>query len=228
MKGLVSIPGTTELARAYGQMQAGHPVSCGELALWSQWSRFDPRLAEQCVAHVCRHWRGLLPAELRECLLRQPWPPAMGVLLEQAREFGRITPAQDAPVFGAWISCVMVGVEPARGEQFFIGLRALGGEAMRKDAYLALEPYRRWGYLGCEVLLNKAVLALAGERTLIPARVRRAVLDELIECRPRITARDYREALEGWVSARQAELDLCAHPRLRPVGRARARIYRVK
>jgi hypothetical protein len=228
MKGLHAIPSETELMLAYARLQGDEsvPIAPAELALWSQWSRFDPRLAEQCVESIGRAWKRIPPVELHELLVRQPWPAAFGVWVEHITVFKPV-PLADRALFQTWADCVMAGIQPAEYEQFFIGLRALGGPAMRADATLALEPYLRWGYLGREILINKFVMEPQG-KTLVPARARRAALDELIRARRRLTLRDYRDALGGWVSSRQAEYDLAAHPRLLARGRTKARIYWVK
>ena len=56
MIGLAKIPSAHQIQAVYTRFQerAGLPVSEPEFALWSQWSRFDPRLAEQWVEAVAR------------------------------------------------------------------------------------------------------------------------------------------------------------------------------
>ena len=223
MNGLKFIPGVAEFSVAYARLQdATTVISNAELALWSQWTRFDPRLAEQIVQNIACHWRAISPLELNTALRDQPWPAAAAVLIEQAGCFS-VAPNKHAE-FRRWKNCVLWDVAPASDEQFFIGLRAFAGDAMRDDACLALRPYRVWGYLGRDVLVNKAPL---GGKTLVSATTRRQTLNKLIQRQPRLRVRDYISALGGWVSARQAELDLAAHPRLRAMGRTKARYYLV-
>lgn len=224
MKGLRAIPQVGDLATAYEALQTkGTTQACpvSDLALWSQWARFDPRLAEQLVSHFVRHWRSLPPLEFREKLLEHPWASAAGVLLSVAEIQ---VPRTVRALYRRWAQVVLEGFEGGHGEQFFIGLRAFGGNAMFQDALLATRPYRKRGYLGRESLVTKD---LGPERTLLSKAQRRAALDKLISERKRITVRDYRAALAGQVSVRSAELDLASHPRLRPVGNTRARTYRV-
>lgn len=219
MKGLVDIPSAADLQSAYAFFQNDPSrITPVQLALWSQWARFDPRLAEQWVTHVGVRWAGIPSGELNFHLRAQPWPAAAGVLTEQACLFV----AKDRRASSLWAKSVMLGIEPALHEQFFIGTRAFAGKQMFDDAWLSLEPYRAWGYLGRDILVNKAP---QGGRTLVPEATRRSVLDELIRGRPRIRVEDYRKALGGWVAPRQAEKDLARHPKLKAVGNTRGRYY---
>lgn len=241
MKGLELIPGPDQLARAYARLQApapsasgGEALDCGELALLAQWARFDPRLAEQLVAHLARHWSALSPQALHDALARQPWPAAMGVLLEQAALSQGVS-AADRKRVREFAELVLEGLVRGEGASFFIGTRAFGGKLARLDAELATRPYLRWGFLGRELLFNKAQAksAAAGREVTLVSRARRGqVLTQLIEERRQagrsLTVQDYRERLEslgGAVGRRQAEVDLASDPRLRPRGRTRARVY---
>ncbi|MCM2278647.1 MAG: hypothetical protein NDJ89_11290 [Oligoflexia bacterium] len=218
LKGLERIPSLDELAQAYSELQnAKDALPAERLALWSQWSRLDPRLAEQLVAHLSRYWRDLNPLELHTALVDQPWPAALGVLLEYAKER-----AQEPRLMKAWNALVLSGIPVAEGELFFIGLRQFAGKLMREDARLSHKHYRRWGYLGRETLFNKAV---SGDKTRLAPEIRAQLLEELLSDRQRITVREYREALGGQITARMAELDLRAHPRLVPRSRTKGRYY---
>ncbi|MGK5089170.1 hypothetical protein WDW86_16590 [Bdellovibrionota bacterium FG-2] len=228
MKGLVQIPSIEDLGVAYEKLQSRpFDISTGELVLWSQWSRFDPRLAEQLITYFAKNWRFLLPADLNAKLREQPWAAALGVLLFQLQELGNFEKSERT-LFSKWADCVMTHVACASGEQFFIGLRSFGGKLMREDAQGSLMFYSKWGYLGREVLINKAqqrVAATNSKKTWMPPRARLAALESLLYTRTRITVRDYREKLHNAVSMRQAELDLKGCPLLRSVGHTRARQY---
>ncbi len=233
MKGLVEIPTQGALQGAYEALQIKkEPLAPESIVLWSQWARFDPRLAEILVTHLGRNWRTLMPVFLNELLQRVPWPSAFGVLLYQAQEFGNLTKGEKL-LFKKWIDCAMANIAPAPSQQFFIGLRALGGKLMREDAELSTRPYNQWGYLGREVLFNKMAQNTAPrgdtrEKTMIPRRARLAALDALLENRTRVTVREYREKLHNAVSVRQAELDFESNLRLKPQGQTKGRTYAVR
>ncbi len=227
MKGLVQIPRARDLEAAYAHLQssarAGTAPIPEKVALMSQWARFDPRLGEQLVAHLGFVWRKLGPLELHEELRHQPWPSSMGVILLETLDS---IPKKDRALFRGWMALVMGGVELAPDEHYFIGLRSPGSRLMFEDTLRSHRSYRRWGYFGREALVNKAV-ARAGDSSRIDSKTRRRILDELLSTRERITVREYREALEGAVTRRVAELDLERHPRLRGRGNTRARFYGV-
>ena len=229
-KGLARIPSDPELARAYDEFSGGIEFAPDRIALLSQWARFDPRLSEILVAYLARNWSRLSPIELREALLPQAWPAAFGVLTEQAcLYFEHLSPGSndlDPLLLKQWASLVMTGIPPADGELFFIGLRAFGGIQARQDAIGSVKSYRRWGYLGREILINKASILGVGA-THLPAQARRAILDEMLAKRARITVSDYIDQLGGQVHRRQAERDLARHPSLEAGGMTRGREYRV-
>ena len=229
MQGLKRIPSDSQLAEAYDRLQAPQlrhqSVNVEEWALWSQWARLDPRLAEIWCARMSVEWTRIAPFSLGEALRSQPWPAAAGVLLSQTE--GLIAGELKKP-FIAWCAVVLHGVEPSNGEAFFIGQRAFAGKLLREDARLSLTSYTRWGYFGRELLVNKAV-SRARPRTLLPVARRHEVLEELIlECERRgasLGVQDYLEALGPGVARRVAELDLQRSPRLRSRGIGRGKRY---
>lgn len=219
MKGLERIPSSADLTRASEALLFGE-VSEADLATYAQWTRFDPQLGEIWISRILKSWRDLSPAHLNHAIRNQPWPAALGVLLELATELGE---TRDPLLFKSWADCALSGVQPhPPAMQYFIGTRAFAGKLMREDAAKSLEPYSRWGFIGRESLFNKSSFK---PRTLISSDRRRAVLNELVATRPRLTVADYRQSLDGWVTPRQAELDLANHPGLRRVGNTRARFY---
>ena len=226
MRGLAAIPGMDDLRGAYEQLQSTRtPIAPALLIRWTQWSRFDPRLAEQLVGHFVHHWKDLSLRSLREHLASAAWPAALGVLLSHGR-FHPDLPRGERGAFSAWIGAVMSGFSRGDGGAFFVGTRAFGGRLLRLDAEQSIKPYLDWGYLGRDLLVNKPLLV---RRTTHTRETRRQVLEDFIEqCRKdgrAFTTSEYREALGGGVSPRQAEMDLRGHPRLRALGRTRARVF---
>jgi len=229
MQGLEMIPGITELEQAYDELQsARNALPAARLVELSQWSRLDARLAEQVVTHLVRFWKNLHIGELRSALRPAVWPAALGVLLAHARLHPELERA-DRRAFAGMIEAVMAGFPVGDGGTFFIGTRAFAGQQQQQDAELSSKPYSAWGYLGRDLLLNKASRS---RRTVHSAEQRRRVLDGLVErCesegRP-LTTREYRVALGERISPRLAELDLRAHPRLVPRGQTRSRFFFVR
>jgi hypothetical protein len=229
MRGLERIPSESQLASAYGRLQAPQfrdvPVSVEDWALWSQWSRLDPRLAEIWCARMALDWRQVAPFALNAALRSLPWGAAAGVLFLQTKTQ---LPASSRKTFASWCHIVMDGIAPAAGEAFFIGQRAFAGRLMQEDARLSLGSYLKWGYFGREVLVNKAA-SRRNAATQLSAEKRRGLLEELIRDCGRtgrsITVRDYLDALGPGVSRRVAELDLQACPLLRSRGRGRGKLY---
>lgn len=219
MIGLVQIPTIKNLKLAYSRLQSvdaspsdgKSPIPSYKLILWSQWSRFDPRLAEQLVSYWRHHWRDHDPVQLNAEIRKSAWPAATGVLFEHVRLHSRFS-ASERKLFSAWSKCALVSITPASGELFFIGLRAMTGRLMTTDAEFSLRSYTRWGYLGREVLVNKALAAATSStttaRTDIPASKRREILRELARHKRCVTVTDYIEAVGGAISRRQAQLDL--------------------
>jgi hypothetical protein len=224
--GLLNIPGRLELEKAYSMLLHRVPATPNEtdLALFAQWSRFDPRLAEIWVSFLVREWERFHPLELRGALLSQPWPAAAAVLLEFTAKRVR-----NRTLFPFWHRMVTESFPKGNWEQFFIGLRKIAGKAMQDDARFAFSEYRKWGYLGREILLNKSgqgSIAEEGKRThtLLP-ETRREILKEMLTSSARITTDVYWEAIGRCISRRQAERDLESSSIVRACGNTRARYF---
>jgi hypothetical protein len=228
VKGLPIIPSLVDLEREYARLQREEPpLDASAASCLSQWARFDPRLAELLVARLAKDWRRVAAEQLRDALLEQPWPSAMGVLLENARLLLASERTSADPAVGrfdCWMRGALGGVERGRGELFFIGLRSFGGKLARDDARWSLDLYRRWGYLGRDLLINKDA-RLQGKLTLLSLGARRDAIGELLARRERFTVADYERKLGGWITRRQAERDLGQDPRVRAVGKTKARFY---
>lgn len=227
MKGLLKIPSSEAMNSAFDHLQGLQPkhekISCKKLAFYSQWTRFEPRLAEIWISYVRVHWKSIHPYELNQILKTLAWPSAAGVLLDLT--YSQIL-ASDKKGFHAWKECSLVDILPNSSHaSFFIGQRAFGGLFMIHDAQFALKPYLKWGYFGCELIQNKETHK---GQTLIPKESRRALIDHWLKSTSRITTQQYQELLGNRVSIRQAEYDLVSHPRLIPIGHTRGRFYRLK
>jgi len=232
MDGPSAIPGMSELEEAYSRLLHRHSdsVSPEDLGVFSQWSRFDPRLAETWISYLAREWHGLNPIELRNSLLKRRWPAAAAVLLEFAEKIVAANPAASDPaLFRFWRRTVTEGFPKGNWEQFFIGLRRLGGQSMQDDARFAFSEYRKWGYLGREILLSKS--GHSGEMSSrvpthsLPPETRAEILKSLLSASPRITTDLYWHALGKCISRRQAERDLENSSLVKPHGNTKGRYF---
>lgn len=209
MKGLLFLPSQKDLEKAYEGLQ--QPVPAQDLTLFTQWSRFDPRLGEILVSHFARFWREYNPLEISKLNQLQPWPAALGVLLEFCERSLKISQVKDMKSFCLWKDLILEEVSLAPEEQYFIGLRKLAGKLMFQDVRGSLQEYRKWGFLGREVLLNKAQaihLSTSSPPGRLSPKVRKQILEDLLEAQPEITVNDYLQATQFLISRRQAERDL--------------------
>jgi hypothetical protein len=231
--GLKRIPAEKDLEKAYAELRG--ELAEGRLALYAQWARFDPRLAEIWVRTTLSRWKLVHPIVMHEALAGEPWPSAAGPLLEFVGRAVRATP-EEAKLFKSWKEMVMQGFAPASWEQYFIGQRRIAGQAMIDDARFSLNEYRRWGYLSREILFNKQAFppelrgprrgrAGGGTHSIAPD-VRESILRQLLRERSRVTTHDYLQALGNSISRRQAERDLKRARWLRAEGRTKGRSYR--
>lgn len=221
MKGIVHIPTTKDLTKAYGKLQSNlDQIHTKEWVLWSQWSRFDARLAEQIVLAFSKQWKKISPVDLNLGIRNQPWPGSMGVILEHVA-LGFLRKNPEGLFFKHWMVTAMFGVQKASYEQFFIGTWTIGSSRMLTEAELSSKPYVKWGYLGNSFLWNKK----KPHRTTATTKSRLNVLEKMLKLKGRITVDHYMNELHQSVGLRQAQRDLSSHPRLKAVGNTQARYY---
>jgi hypothetical protein len=219
--GLDRLPQLGDLSGAYDRLQFQSPSASDEqsLALYSQWTRFDARLAEIWIGYVSGAWKSLDPMKFHSQFVKQPWPSVAGVLLEFVKNAQKSK--AERTHFNSWKQLVLYGIDPAPWQLFFISGRGPGSASMREDAELSLGEFRKWGYLSRDQLVRKK-----GQQTLAP-EVREKILARICRHRGRITVQHYWDAIDHAVSRRQAERDLLRCIWLKPVGATRGREYRV-
>ena len=224
--GLLEIPRTADFQKAYASLLHSNPsdTSAQSLVLFSQWCRFDSRLSEIWVKYIHSHWKTILPTELNDLLLPQPWAAAAGVLLEFVQLSFSKDVVNDLKKFILWKEIVTHKVSPAPWEIFFIGLQPLGSKSMFEDACYSLTEYSAWGYLGREVLINKASSSSVNKPHL-RKEVRYQILKGLLEGSPRVHTKTYWEAIDRSISIRQAERDLETCAFLKSGGNTKGRYY---
>lgn len=223
MQGLKDIPNISQLQKVYGELQTSSVcLPLEQLALWACWVRFDPRLGEQWIEHLKKHWAKINPLEFNRHLRKQAWPASAGPLLEQIPLFSQWR-VSEHHAFEAWSSCVMSGIPLMPYQLYFIGLRALGGEMVRKDVMLSLKSYIRWGFYSRELLVNKATQKHC--YTDLTPESREQILASLIHNQDKILVKDYIAAAGGAISTRQAQLDFKKQPNLVKVGKTKGSYY---
>jgi hypothetical protein len=248
MKGLVARPSAEEWNSHFAFLIQSLPESPSvtdlkALARGIDYARLDPRGAELLVTRLACDWEKIPSGDFAEAILRvTTWLQALGVILEFVSIGAKIGSTGGPPLKGKkqdalrqWCQSLLLlcKIQPQAGcEQFFFGNRAFGGKAAFDDALYSLSPYLKWGYISQEVPFNKASRWQGGV-TLLPERTRRLRLKEWLVSRktsggerlPPLTVESYRRQMGGWVSIRQAQLDLSRVPRLRAFGKTRGRRY---
>ena len=226
MKGLKRIPSTRQLAKVYSILQdmKKEKIPEKQLALYSQWSRLDPRLGEIMVQHLAWCWKQYHPIKLNCAIRSQVWAPAMGVLLNHVPIYYQQKEKnwKELGFFKKWSDCVMDSVPPAKNELFFINLYNIGSSFLYEEAFYSTKIYKQYGYLGKELLINKAKPA---QRTFIPAPQRKVILNELIKTKKTLTVKEYLRELNFQIHHKQAQRDLQNHPRLQAYGNTKNRMY---
>jgi len=223
MHGLEALPQIADLKNAYEKLQFHIPTppTEKELALYSQWARFDARLGEIWIDHLANDWKKLNPISLNEELLRLPWPAAAGVLLEFVSNKIRDRSVRDHLL--TWMHSVLYGIKPAPFQMFYISGRKPGSPSMLEDSELPLQEYRRWGFLARDSLVGKQSF----DRGELSPDIRKKYLKKLCSSRMRIDLDTYWNEIGKVISRRQAERDLRECAWLKPVGNTRARQYLV-
>ena len=224
MKALKHIPSIKQLSFAYSTLQHKKTkILDQKLALYSQWVRLDPRLGEIIIQHIAQCWSQYNPVTLHKQICRQAWPAVFCVLLEQVPfYFKQKNLKANLSLFQKWAECIKDSIDPAPNELFFISLYPLGSKSLMESATHATQIYKKWGYFEKELLINKAV---PPKKTLILAKQRRLILNELLKRKRKITVKEYLSELNFQVHIKQAQRDLKTHPFLKAYGQTRARIY---
>ena len=220
MKGLTHIPSIQDFLKAYEHLEL-------DLPLYSQWCRFNPRFAEVWVVKLSQVWKSLNPVEFNQNLRKQPWPEAVGPLIESVPA---LLSKQDRDSFQAWAQAALYKVKPGAHCFYFIGEYSFSPKRLEAKAMKSHRSFLKWGYFGDDILLNKGREKLKNEtlKSELSSQVRQTILNDLLKTKDRITVLDYLEALDFRIQRRLAQLDLSQDSRLKAVGSTRARFFVVK
>lgn len=226
MKGLNKIPNQEKIAKVYATLQfhqdSVHPK---DLALWSQWTRLDPRLGEILIEYISKFWQKQNPIVLNKYLKLYPWPSVFGVLTEQVPFYHLQNPQKknwNKKLFLNWAKCVMTDIPAAEDEQFFIGLYKAGGRKMLEECLYSIKPYRKWGYFAKDLLINKVQ---SSKKTLISFKQRSVIIEELLKSHETFTVKDYLEKVDFQIHPRQAQRDLKNYKQIQSFGHTKGKYY---
>jgi len=218
------VPTETDVLDAYSRLQSHLEMREKEWVTLSQWTRFDPRLAEIWLTEFGRNWRRLSPVMIRAENLKTPTPAVLGLLLDQYHRF--VCPKRDRHLFGLWSKVALYLTPRADSEQFFIGVLPFAGTHAREASERPGALYKKWGFFGQDIFVNKfAEKQKSMQATALAPPERMKILKELLRHKKRITVADYVEACKGLISRRVAQMDLEEMPGLRGEGQTRGRTY---
>lgn len=217
MRGLIDIPTATKLKYAYNKMQH-KTITAKKLALFTQWARLDPRLAEILVGYLATNWKTLSPVEINHYLRSHPWPVSIGVILEYVL---LVIPKSETSLLKKWGSIATDGFPKNNYENYFFGQRSFGSKLLIDDAKKTNKLYLKWGFLGYDNLTRSNI----HNKTLLSKKKREESLRELLKLKRRIRVKDYIQFLGGQVSKRQAELDLKNSKLLKSSGKTKGLTY---
>ena len=247
MKGLPKLPQTDDLLRAYrdiekrvDEMASDQILSEKQIAIYSQWSRLDPRLAELFTGYLERWGHEVHTFRLLSELEALPWPRAILVPLRFAEmkltfeiktsEASSMPKPSRLATLQALIKSIDRAFPDVSNDLYFIPLQRPNRVLTDEMIDLQTEPYLSAGFIGSAPLFAKGQ-APEGV-TLMTKDARERLLQRLIvrksDSVPRedLTVDRYISACRGLVSRRQAQRDLDAEPKLKAIGFTRNRRYR--
>jgi hypothetical protein len=204
VKGLPNLPSRKDLLQAYNEIQERRsPLPLKDLALYSQWARLDPRLAEILVEHLALCWSKIPVGEFIDTLLEQPWPRAALVLFRFAE---LIVPTKKRRILKGFISAIEDSLEPSPPQLFFIHLQRPNSTVQKNEVEFRTSPYSLSGFIGSQSLLSRS--RWPTNKTSLTKDPRRYILKTLLNSKTDVCVDDYISACRGLISRRQAQRDL--------------------
>lgn len=221
MHGLHELPGKSKLIKAMNDLQKPARLDMKTIALYSQWARLEPRLAESFTLYLVEQWPHLEVGELIHQLKTQPWPrailvPLRFVLLRLAKP--------EQKLLRGIISTVQTSVNGHPWQLFFIPLQNPIRSVIYDEVELATSPYTQTHFLGKQSLLTHSLFPK--NQTVLSSERRKAILIGLLQSRSEFSVNDYIQACEGLLTPRQAQRDLKECKDLTARGFTRNRTYR--
>jgi hypothetical protein len=224
----VQVPDSKEIEKSYAQLilcrQGKKDLTLKEWVKLSRMVRFDPRIGELWILAMQKQWKQIAPTLLNEVNLATDSAAILCVLLEQVEAL--LTTKVELKQYRLWKLLATFSTPLGASEQFFIGVRGFATDQIRTESEKSLKAYRKWGYLGSEMLVNKFKHQQTEKsRTYLDAKTRKQILKNLMKRKMHFTAEDYREECGDAISIRTAQLDLQNEAGLKTLGNTRDRIY---
>ncbi len=227
MKGPTRIPNKKDLISYYNLLQTTNsPLNEKTLFQIIHDTRWDPRLHQQVIEHLAKHWKEISAIYLNREAQESFWPTTLALTLEILEYFFKTTKQLDSKnfkLFKNWKKLCLTNISKAHEELYYIGLSTFAGTESKKDFYYSAKPFSKWGYLCRDLPLSK--FKVESQISLYSAVSRRNILLSLFHHKKRITIKDYLEALEYSVSKRQAERDLSSFKLVRRQGKTKGCSY---
>lgn len=219
MKGLLDIPSIKNLASAYRILQSKkNEMDLRKLSIFSQWTRFDPRLMEQLIVYLSKNWQSINAVELNKEILKHVWPQTLAVILEHCE----LLLKHDKTLYRNWMRTVTTNITELPYQSYFIGLRPFASVAIQVSALHPLKCYEKWGFAEDELQFNKAQLYPKNSFSKIS---RENLLKNYAFKNKRFYMTDYLDLCKHSISIRQAQRDLKSFSWIRSYGQTKARSY---
>lgn len=226
MKGLMQIPNSAQLLKAYNEILGEELHSIDKLCEYIQWIRFDPRLGEILVHFLFKKWKKINPIKFNKEILKQTWPALAGVVFETVR---LLIPKSQKKLFDLWMKTTLLDVKAEPEQLLYVGIYKLGSSKALIEAQKGISLYRKWGFLSSELLINKETFFFSNQKapTVYQKKSRQILLRNFIKDHQQFTVKDYLEYLEYKIHIRSAQKDLHNCPQLKSNGYTRNKMYYV-
>ena len=195
-------------------------IQAGDIAIYSQWSRLEPRVAQTLVSYLIVHWPSLALGMMLKELNQQPWPRSILVLLR----FVQLV------VCDLGLDQLILAMDRALVDQphqlYFIPLQFPYRVTLAHEVEYRTRPYTLSGFIGSQSLLTHT--RYPENQTYLSEVQRHRILERLILNKTDFTVKSYQTACAGLVSLRQAQRDLKIAQGIVTKGFTRSRRYRTR
>lgn len=157
MKGLSKLLPPDKAPEIYWRLQRKPDrISPKEFVHWTQYSRYDARLAEQLAEHIRDYWYRYDPVVINSLAQKEAWPGAVGFLIEHTLEQCSKSIGVRTQ-FQKWAATAQRGLPSFTWGLFFIGAWPIASAAMNAQVSQSLSSYKKWGFYGKDILFNKQI-----------------------------------------------------------------------